>query len=196
LKVDHVPIPSEATIVVVDTGVRRELASSEYNRRREECEQAVAILSSNLPLISSLRDITLEDILQWEDILPELLLKRARHVVTDNARVLEAAKALREGDLYAVGAAMRGCHESLRDDYEVSSPELDLVAEVAWDVPGCYGARLTGAGFGGCVVALAQDDAVDRLSHQVQQAYVDRFGRAPAVRVCRTADGASIERLL
>jgi galactokinase len=195
LEVDLVPIPTEATIVVVDTGVRRELASSEYNRRREECEQAVEILSSKLPHIASLRDVCYDDLLQHREYLPGLLYKRARHVVTDNARVLEAAEALRASDLYAIGAAMRECHKSLRDDYEVSSPELNLLAEVAWDVSGCYGARLTGAGFGGCVVALGHKEAVDSLSRQVEQAYVDRFGSAPAVTVCRTTNGVNIEWL-
>jgi galactokinase len=131
--------------------------------------------------------------MQWEETLPEILRKRARHVVTDNVRVLEAAKALRSGDLHTVGAAMCECHESLRDDYQVSSPELDLVAETAWAVPGCYGARLTGAGFGGCVVALVQEDAVDTLSHQVGRAYAARFQVQPTVTVCRTADGVSAE---
>ena len=115
-------------------------------------------------------------------------------MVTANTRVLEAAQSLRVGDLQAVGAAMRECHESLRDDYEVSSPEIDLLAETAWDVPGCYGARLTGAGFGGCVVALVQEDAVDSLSRQVGKAYSDSFGRLPTVTVCWTADGVSAEQ--
>ena len=194
LEVEPVPIPAEAAIVVVDTGVRRELASTEYNRRREECEKAVEILSANLPHVVGLRDVTLQELLQWRHTLPKLLLKRARHVVTANARVLEAAQSLRVGDLQAVGAAMRECHESLRDDYEVSSPELDLLAETAWDVPGCYGARLTGAGFGGCVVALVQEDAVDSLSRQVGKAYSDSFGRLPTVTVCWTADGVSAEQ--
>ena len=193
LEVEQVPMPAEATMVVIDTGVRRELASSEYNRRREECERAAELLSANLPHINGLRDVTPQDLMDWEETLPEILRKRARHVVTDNVRVLEAAKALRSGDLHKVGAAMCECHESLRDDYQVSSPELDLVAETAWGVPGCYGARLTGAGFGGCVVALVQEDAVDTLSRQVGRAYAARFRVQPTVTVCRTADGVSAE---
>lgn len=190
LEVEMVPIPPGVAIVVADTLVRRELAASEYNRRRQECEEAVRILSNYLPGIRALRDVSPEDLAQYGHHLPPVLLKRARHVVHSNARVLATAAAFRAGDLETVGEAMRRSHISLRDDYEVSSPELDTLAEAAWEVPGCYGARLTGAGFGGCIVALADADAVDDLARHLREVYEARFGRTPAVIVCSAADGA------
>ena len=189
LEVEPVPLPEGVAIVVMDTGVRRELAASEYNRRRQECEEAVRILARHLPGIRALRDATPEEFERLQHYLPEVLRKRARHVVTDNARVLGAVEALRAGDLERMGWAMRRCHESLRDDYEVSSPELDRLAEAAWAFEGCYGARLTGAGFGGCVVALVDAGVVDPFRAHVSRAYEEAFGRPPTVYVCRAADG-------
>lgn len=189
LDVETVPIPPSVAIVVADTLVRRELAASEYNWRRRECEGAVRILSVFLPGIRALRDVSPEDLEQYSRHLLPMLLKRARHVVYSNARVLETVAAFRAGNLATVGAAMRRSHISLRDDYEVSSPELDTLAWAAWEVPGCYGARLTGAGFGGCIVALADAGAVDDLTRHLQQVYEARFGRRPAVTVCRASDG-------
>lgn len=189
LEVEPVLLPEKISIVVADTGVRRELAGSEYNRRRRECEEAVRLLSRHLPGIHALRDVSVEDFARLQHCLPETPRKRARHVVTDNARVLAAVKAMRDENLQQIGEAMRLCHESLRDNYEVSSRELDLLAETAWGVPGCYGARLTGAGFGGCVVALVAEAAVDDLITQVSQVYQARFGRPPTVYTCRAADG-------
>ena len=193
LEVEPVPLPEGVAILVADTGVRRELASSEYNRRRQECEEAVRILSRHLPGIRALRDVSPDDFLRLQHHLPEPYRRRARHVVTDNARVLGAVEALRAGDLARMGEAMRLCHESLRDNYEVSSPELDLLAETAWGVPGCYGARLTGAGFGGCVVMLAAEEAVGTLRTALTRAYEARFGRLPTFHVCRAADGVRVE---
>jgi galactokinase len=192
LEVVRVPLPAGVAIVVLDSGVRRELASSEYNRRRNECEQAVEILLQHLPGIKALRDVSVSDFAELEHLLPDVPRMRARHVVTDNARVLGAVEALRQGDLVAVGEAMRLCHGSLRDDYQVSSSELDLLAETAWRVPGCYGARLTGAGFGGCVVALAKLGAVDELTRRVGEAYQEQFGRLPAATVCASSDGVAV----
>jgi galactokinase len=191
LEVTPVPLPSSVAIVVADTNVRRELATSEYNRRRQECEAAVRILAQHKPGIRALRDLTPESLDQLAHHLPVLLQQRARHVVKSNARVLEAAEALRKGDLAHVGDAMRRCHESLRGDYEVSSLELDLLAETAWEVPGCYGARMTGGGFGGCVVALVDQDAVERLSQELEQTYFQRFGQEPTIYVTQAADGVA-----
>jgi galactokinase len=190
LEVERVPIPPGVAVVVADTLVRRELAASEYNRRRQECEEAVRILSQFLPGIRALRDVSPQDLDRWGHHLPPVLLKRARHVVHSNARVLQAVAAFRAGDLEAVGAAMKRSHISLRDDYEVSSPELDCLAEAAWEVPGCWGARLTGAGFGGCIVALVAEAAVDDLTRHLERVYQERFGRRPPVLVCRASDGA------
>ncbi len=193
LELEPVRLPEGVAVVVADTTVRRELASSEYNRRRQECEEAVRLLSHHLPGIRALRDVSPDDFFRLQHHLPEPYRRRARHVVTENARVLEAAESLRVGDVERVGEAMRRCHRSLRDDYEVSSPELDLLAETAWGVPGCYGARLTGAGFGGCAVALVAEDAVDRLREALSRSYEARFGRQPILYVCHASDGARVE---
>lgn len=189
LVAEPMPLPAGVAVVVADSGVRRELATSEYNVRRAQCEQAVAILSEHLPGIRALRDVSLADLERLRGHLPEVVYRRARHVVSDIARVQEAAGALRRNDVVAFGILMKDCHVSLRDDYEVSSPELDRLSEAAWEVPGCYGARLTGAGFGGCIVALAATEAVGELQAHVAADYERAFGRRPAVYVCHSANG-------
>ena len=196
LEMESVPLPPGVAIVVADTGVRRQLASSEYNTRRAQCEQAVRILRQHLPAVRALRDVSQADLEQLRARLPEVVYRRARHVVSDNARVLRAAQALREGDVATVGRLMNDCHVSLRDDYEVSAPELDVLAEAAWEVDGCYGARLTGAGFGGCIVALVAADGVPDFQAHVAAAYEVAFGRRPEIYVCRAADGVSAESSL
>lgn len=194
LESELVPLPKDVAIVVADTKVRRSLASSEYNVRRAQCEEAVGILSKYLPGIRALRDVNSNDLERFKEHLTEIVYRRARHVVADNERVLQAAEALREGDVITLGALMRACHISLRDDYEVSSPELDVLAEAAWEVEGCYGARLTGAGFGGCTVALVAEDAVADFQAHVAIAYESAFDRPPDVYACRSANG--VERML
>jgi len=194
LESELVPLPKDVAIVVADTKVRRQLASSEYNVRRAQCEEAVRILGAYLPDIRALRDVSSEELERFKAHLPEVVYRRARHIVTDNERVLQAAEALRHGDVVTVGALMRACHVSLRDDYEVSSPELDVLAEAAWEVEGCYGARLTGAGFGGCTVALVAADGVPDFETRVAAAYAAAFDRQPDIYACRSANG--VERML
>ena len=189
LEIDPVPLPTDVAIVVADTGVRRQLASSEYNVRRAQCERAVQILREYTPSIRALRDVSATDLARLKRHLPEVIYRRARHVVGDSARVVQTAEALRAGDMAAVGALMRASHVSLRDDYEVSSPELDVLAEAAWEVEGCYGARLTGAGFGGCIVALVATEEAPDFERHVSAAYEMAFGRRPDVYACRSADG-------
>ncbi len=189
LEIDPVPLPAGVAIVAADTGVRRRLASSEYNVRRAQCEQAVKILSEHLPSIRALRDVSVDGLEQLKGHLPGVVYRRARHVVSDNARVLQAAEALRAGDVATVGALMNACHASLRYDYEVSSPELDTLTEAAWEVEGCYGARLTGAGFGGCIVALVAEEKVPDFESHVPAIYEATFGRQPEIYVCRSAGG-------
>jgi galactokinase len=188
-----VPLPQGTSIVVADTKVRRQLASSEYNVRRAQCEEAVNILGEYLPDVRALRDVSSEDLERFGTHLPDVVYRRARHVVMDNERVLQAAEALRAGDVATVGALMKACHVSLRDDYEVSSPELDVLAEAAWEVAGCYGARLTGAGFGGCTVALVAAEAVKELAAHVTAVYEASFGHRPDIYACRSANG--VERV-
>ena len=194
LEVEPVPLPAGVAIVVADTGVRRQLAASEYNVRRAQCEQAARLLSEHLPGIRALRDVSLNDLKRLRAHLPEVIYRRALHVVTGNIRVLHAAEALRRGDVVTVGALMKACHASLRDYYEVSSPELDRLAEAACEVEGCYGARLTGAGFGGCIVALVAVEAIPDFEAHVSAAYEAAFGRRPVVYACRSADG--VKRVL
>ena len=194
LEVEPVPLPAGVTIVVADTGVRRRLAASEYNVRRAQCEQAVRTLREYLPGIRALRDVSLDDLKRVRAHLPEIVYRRTLHVVTGNMRVLLAAKALQQGDVVTAGALMKAGHASLRDYYEVSSPELDRLAEAACEVEGCYGARLTGAGFGGCIVALVATGATRDLKAHISKIYEAAFGYQPATYVCHSADG--VESLL
>jgi galactokinase len=190
----YFPMPEGVAIVVSDSMVRRSLASSEYNVRRAQCEQAVRHLQVNLPEVKALRDVSLRELKRFGRDLPDVVYRRARHVVTENARVVKFARALYAGDIETAGALMVEGHRSLRDDYEVSAPELDALVEAAVDIPGCYGARLTGAGFGGCTIALVAEAAVPEFQAHISGAYGERFGKQPAVYVTHPADGvASIQ---
>ncbi len=187
----YYPLPEGVAIVVADSRVRRSLAGSEYNIRRAQCEQAVALLRPALPGIAALRDVTSEQLAQHATLLPEVVLKRARHVVSENARVFKVTDALQRGDLETAGHLLKLGHVSLRDDYEVSAEELDVLVEAAWDVPGCYGARLTGAGFGGCAIALAAEAAVPELEAHLVETYLMHFEQEPRVYVVYSADGVA-----
>ncbi len=187
-----VPLPSQASIIVSDSGVERTLAASAYNQRRAECAEAVRYLQAQRPAITALRDVTVADLDQYGTTLPPLIRARARHVVHENARTLAGAAALQADDLATFGALMCASHISLRDDYQVSSDVLDTLVAAAWAVPGCYGSRLTGAGFGGCTVSLVQTAAIERFVTTVTQAYQSRTGRIPAMYVCRAAAGVQI----
>ncbi len=180
-----VPIPAEAAIVVADSGVKHELSGSAYNDRRAESEEAARLLG-----VPTVRDVSADDFARRGGELPELLRRRARHVVTENARVLATVSALRAGDLREAGALMNASHDSLRDDYEVSAPELDSLVDAARAVDGVYGARMTGGGFGGSIVVLARRDAVGSLTKALETAYAARYGRTPAVEEVRASDGA------
>ena len=151
LAIEHVPIPASVAIVVIDTGARRSLASSEYNLRRAACERVAAALS-----VAALRDTTLAQLESARDAIDPNDCRRAAHVIAENDRVLRTVAALRTGDVAAVGRLLVESHTSLRDLYEVSSPELDAAVDAAMSQPGCLGARMTGAGFGGCAVALVE----------------------------------------
>ncbi len=192
LKQTHFTLPANLAVVVADSQMRRELASSEYNVRRAQCEEAVGRLRAQMPGIRALRDVSAEDLERHRALLPETVYRRARHVVRENARVLAMTGALEGDDLDAAGEIMREGHRSLRDDYEVSVPELDTLVEAANEVPGCYGARLTGAGFGGCIVALADTGATDDIAAHLTEAYTTRFDKRPAVYVVHPADGVAI----
>lgn len=193
LEHSFIPLPSEIAIIVADSRVRRSLAGSEYNVRRAQCEQAVRLLrEAGLSDIEALRDVNSEQLNQHAAVLSPVVLRRARHVVTENARVHATVAALQRGDLEAVGALLKEGHISLRDDFEVSSPELDLLVKTAWQIPGCYGARLTGAGFGGCVIALARPEAVVDLTAELIARYSETFVKEPAVYVVHSANGVEV----
>jgi galactokinase len=185
---------SGVRVVVVDTRVEHDLAESAYNDRVAECREAAARLDAAFGGVASLRDVRREEFLAGADDLPGALRRRVRHVVTENERVRAAVDALRAGDLGAVGDLMYESHASLRDDYEVSCPELDAVVDVAWATDGVLGARMTGGGFGGSVVALVAADAVDGFRGRVAREYPERTGAEvdPRTFVCGSDDGVRL----
>ncbi len=185
LSIKPVPLPDDVAILVADTTIRRELASSEYNTRRAQCEEAARILG-----VPALRDATLE-MLETQALTP-LLEQRARHVVMEIARVQEAVRALRDADMARFGQLMRECHDSLRDLYEVSSPELEVMVKALWAQPGCYGARLTGAGFGGCAVAVCDSAEAETIVQAAADSYQKAMGIRPPVYVCLPSEGAGL----
>jgi galactokinase len=179
-----------AAVVVCHTGVAHAHASSAYNQRRNECVAGLEILRRALPELRALRDVGAADLSEHEGRLPEPLRARCRHVVSENARTLRAADALAQGDLAEVGRLMFASHASLRTDYAVSCPELDRCVEIAASVPGVYGARLTGGGFGGSTVNLVAVEAVPVLAEALRRGFVQSFGREPDVFVSRASYGA------
>jgi galactokinase len=185
LAIRPVRLPSTVRVVVLDTSTRRSLVGSAYDDRRRACERAAAHLG-----VDALRDAD-EALLEGaRGDLDDVAFRRARHVVRENARTLAAAEALERGDVDAVGALMDESHVSLRDDYEVSSEALDAIVEIAREAPGCAGARMTGAGFGGCAVALVREDAVEAFIASVERGYGARTGHEARAYVSRAAQGA------
>ena len=179
-------------LVVCDSGSPRRLDRSEYNTRRAECDEAVALISARDPSVRSLRDVDIDKLIGARFALSEKIFRRAEHVVRENERVLETVDALEGGDLEAVGRLFAQSHASLRDLFEVSSPELDALVEIATTVPGVVAARMTGAGFGGCTVNLVARDAVDRLIEAMDREYPVRTGRRARVLAVEPADGAGL----
>jgi len=186
LQFQLVPLPSGVSIVICNTMVKHAIAAGEYNLRRSQCEHAARHFG-----VRALRDVSIEQFTRRAVELPELLRKRARHVVSENARTLAAADALRTADLNALGGLMADSHRSLRDDYEVSAPELDLLVDSASRTPGVVGARMTGGGFGGCTVNLVRNEAVPEFRTRVATAYEQSTGRSPDIYVCTASDGAT-----
>jgi len=184
------PLPDDVKLVVCNTMVKHELASSEYNARREQCEEGVRILSQHLPKVNSLRDVTPNDVERFRAELGEVVFKRCLHVTAENYRVLKAADALRDRDLKTFGKLMYESHQSLRDDYEVSYKELDVMVDLAKPIEGVFGARMTGGGFGGCTINLVSVDAVDEFTQTIENGYAKATGKSPEVYICSAADGA------
>lgn len=187
-----VPLPSEVVIVIADTMKRRELGQSEYNNRRAACEEAVRVLGGVLPNVKALRDVSVDNFNQHAHLLDPLVAQRARHVVEECDRTLQAVEALKRNDLASFGWAMNESHRTLRDLYEVSCPELDAMVTAAQMLDGCYGARLTGAGFGGCAVALVDVNASESFRHELAQRYEAATGLKPEIYVCQASAGAAI----
>jgi len=186
----HVPLRSDVKIVVCNSGVKRALAQSEYEVRLKQCRQAVAQLRSKGLAVNSLRDVEPVDLETGSDVLSDTLLRRARHVVTENQRTREAVKVLEAGDIERFGELTNASHVSLRDDYEVSSKELDTLVELAWKQPGTIGARMTGAGFGGCTVNLVRAEAAEAFAQAVAEGYQKALGLKAEIYVCQASDGA------
>ena len=180
-----------AQLVICNSMVRHSLAGSEYNTRRAQCEQGVAGLRRRLPAVTSLRDVSAPDLRTHGDALEPLILRRCRHVVTENARVLAAATALEAADLAGFGRLMGESHASLRDDYAVRCEDLDLLVRIAGSIDGVYGARMTGGGFGGCTVNLVRSDRVGHFREILLAGYERATGHRAGIHVCEAADGAS-----
>ena len=179
----------DVQIVVCNTNVKHELASSAYNQRRSECEQGVEILKKKLPSIKALRDVSIEDFMTHENDLPEPIRRRCRHVVTENERTLRAAAACARGDKTQMGKLMKESHESLRDDYEVSCLELDTMVELAWSHPAVFGSRMTGGGFGGCSVNLVAPQRVNDFTEFIADRYREATQINPDIFAVKADDG-------
>jgi galactokinase len=186
------PIPSDVTLAICNTMVRHKLSASEYNARRAECEQAVRLLRQVLPGIQALRDVTLLQLEEHGNLLSTNLYKRARHVITENERVLQAANAFQSGAIRELRQLMADSHSSLRDDYRVSCPELDLMVEIAMRQRGILGARMTGGGFGGCTINLVDTAHAEEFRHRVSAAYTSATGLHPDVYLCKASQGAEV----
>ena len=194
LETRDVPIPDSARILVFDSGVRRELATSAYNERRAACERVVAALQTRHAWVRALRDADDALLAEVAASLDPVDVRRASHVIAENRRPAAMADAFAGGDLERAGRLMMHSHASLRDLYEVSSPELDALVELAIVQPGCTGARLTGAGFGGCAIALVEAGSVERVMSSVEAGYEERTGRATTAFVCLPSEGARVSR--
>lgn len=193
LKYEYAPIQLEGyKILIMNTNKRRELADSKYNERRGECEEALSQLQQKLP-IEALGQLTEAEFDENQTLIAnETVRKRAKHAVYENRRTLKALQELKAGNLEAFGQLMNQSHISLRDDYEVTGVELDSLVDAAWNQPGVIGARMTGAGFGGCAVALVQADEAQRFGANVARSYQAESGLTPNVYVCTATDGARV----
>ncbi len=184
------PLPDNVRLIICNTMVKHALASSAYNERRAQCEAGVKHLAKFVPNVVALRDVTIEQLEAHVGGLEDVVYRRCRHVITENARVLSAGDALEQGNLERFGKLMAESHRSLRDDYEVSSDELDLMVEIAEKVEGVYGARMTGGGFGGCTVNLVADTHVEQFKDRVSQEYESAMSLTPEIYICTAANGA------
>jgi galactokinase len=184
------PIPTSVRIVICNSMVKHSVAGGEYNTRRAEIEEGTAILRSHRPEIKALRDATVEDLAQWGDEMPPNVLRRCRHVITEDNRVLAAVQAFKDHDLTRFGELMHEAHVSFRDDFEASCPEIDILVDLAVKQPGCFGARLTGGGFGGCTVNLVAVDHVDAFTEAMRTGYLAATSILAEIYTSRASAGA------
>jgi galactokinase len=187
LEMRPAPLPHGTAIAILDTSTRRELTGSAYNERRAQCEEAARLLG-----VKALRDVTPAALAARGGALPDVVRRRARHIVSENARTLEAAEAMQAGDARRLGRLMNESHLSMRDDFEISTDALDAMADLGQAAAGCYGARMTGGGFGGCVVALVDEAQAPAFLDAVGRGYRERTALTPSLYLCRPQAGASI----
>ncbi|WP_375766546.1 galactokinase [Archangium gephyra] len=187
LELQPVPLPAGAVVVVLDTGTRRGLVDSAYNERRSQCEEAARFFG-----VKALRDVDARTFSARQNELDPLVRRRARHVITENDRTVQAAEAMRAGDLTRLGRLMDASHDSLRDDFEVTNDALNTIVTLARAQPGCFGARMTGAGFGGCAVALVSPEQSEAFVQRINEKYQQATRNTPQCYVCQAADGASV----
>ena len=187
LETQTVPLPPNTVVIVLDTATRRGLVDSAYNERRSQCEAVAKFLG-----VTALRDVTLDQLNEKREKLDRVAYRRALHVISENERTLQAAEVMKRGEASELGQLMELSHMSLRDDFEVSSRELNIMVECAERQAGCYGARMTGAGFGGCAVALVRQDAAEGFSAGVAADYQDETSLKPNIYICTASNGAEI----
>lgn len=190
LEYEHVPLPKDVAVVVMDTATRRGLVDSAYNERRSQCELAAQFFG-----VKALRDVSVEELEERgkkKEGIEDVVWKRARHIVTENARVLKAVEAMRAGDSSTLGKLFNESHASLRDDFEVTSDALNWMVEIAQSQPGCFGARMTGAGFGGCAVAVVRREKAGAFAEAVGAEYNLKSGKEAGIFVCEAEEGASV----
>ncbi|MBE7433366.1 MAG: galactokinase [Anaerolineales bacterium] len=189
LEFQHAPLPRGGSVVILDTSTRRGLVGSAYNERRSQCEEAARWFG-----VKALRDVGMKELGKWgvESGLSEIAFRRARHIVTENARVLEVIEAMKNVNLKRLGELFNASHVSLRDDFEVTNDALNIIVACAREQEGCYGARMTGAGFGGCAVALVAEEKAEAFTKTLSAAYRQRSGLEAAVYVCKASEGAGV----
>jgi len=190
LENQFVPLPTGTAVVVLDTATRRGLVDSAYNERRAQCEAAAQQFG-----VPALRDVTLDEFTARAGELDPIVQARARHVIGENARTLAAATAMKNNDPVRLGQLMDASHDSLRDDFQVSSDALNAIVEIARAQEGCYGARMTGAGFGGCAVALVSEENANIFGEDVGKIYEEKTGLTPNIYVCSAENGAEVVQL-
>jgi galactokinase len=185
------PIPAHVRLIICNSMVKHEHAGGRYNERREEVEEGTRVLHQRWPTIVALRDATEAQLTECRQQMPENVFRRCRHIITENRRVELAASALERGDLYAFGALMAEAHRSFRDDFEASCSEIDTLVEMATHIPGCYGARITGGGFGGCTINLVDESKAERFRQSIYTQYRATNGIDADIYLCRASDGAT-----